>query len=125
MPCHRQEQMDNTKANCLWAMCSAKAFQQEMKLQSEIFVGFLRAVKSEGMEGQSSSEVQKIKWEDFANCIWQACAEFVAIFPKNLLKGVPPKRMGYEFKIDLKPDTAPIHKPIYKLSPLELQKAKT
>ena len=33
--------------------------------------------------------------------------------------------MGHEFKIDLEPDTAPIHRPIYKLSPLELQEAKT
>ena len=31
--------------------------------------------------------------------------------------------MGYEFKIDLELDNAPIHWPIYKLSPLELQEA--
>ena len=33
--------------------------------------------------------------------------------------------MGREFKIDLEPNTVPIHQPIYKLSPLELQEAKT
>ena len=33
--------------------------------------------------------------------------------------------MGHEFKIDLEPDTAPIHRPIYKLSPLELKEGKT
>ena len=30
-----------------------------------------------------------------------------------------------KFKIDLEPDTKPVHRPIYKLSPLELDGAKT
>ena len=100
-----------------------------MKLQSPAFVGILRAVKSEEKEGQSgedaSTEVEKIKREDLPDDIWSICKEFKAVFPKDLPKGVPPKRMGHEFKIDLEPDTAPIHRPIYKLSPLELQEAKT
>ena len=50
---------------------------------------------------------------------------FKAVVPRDLHKGVAPRRMGYEFKIDLEPNTAPIHQPIYKLSPLELQEAKT
>ena len=53
------------------------------------------------------------------------CKEFKAVFPKDLPKGDPPRRMGHEFKIDLEPDIAVIHLPIYKLSPLELQEAKT
>ena len=32
--------------------------------------------------------------------------------------------MGHEFKIELEDDTAPIHRPIYKLSPLELEEAR-
>ena len=32
--------------------------------------------------------------------------------------------MGQEFKIKLEDDTPPIHRPIYKLSPLELKEAK-
>ena len=32
--------------------------------------------------------------------------------------------MGHEFKIELEDDTPPIHRPIYKLSPLELEEAK-
>ena len=32
--------------------------------------------------------------------------------------------MGHEFKIDLEGETPPIHRPLYKLSPLELTKAK-
>ena len=87
-------------------------------------MGILRAVKSEHTEGQSgedpSSEVQKIKWEDLHDSIWKVCEEFAAVFPKDLPKAVPPWQMGRECKIDLEPDTTPIHRPIYKLSPLEL-----
>ena len=95
-----------------------------MKSQSPAFLGILRAVKSEEKDGQSgestSTAVAKIKREDLPDNIWRVCQEFEAIFPKDLPKGVPPRRMGHEFKIDLEPDTAPIHRPIYKLSPLEL-----
>ena len=97
-----------------------------MKLQSLAFVGILRAVKSKEKEGRSgedtSTEVEKIKREDLPDDIWIICKEFKAIFPKDLPKGVPPRRMGHEFKIDLEPDTALIHRPIYKLSPLEYKK---
>ena len=105
-------------------MCMAKAFEQEMENQSPAFLGILRVVKSENEDGQSGedtcTEVVKIKREDLPDNIWKVCQEFEAIFPKDLPKGVPPRRMGHEFKIDLEPDTAPIHRPIYKLSPLEL-----
>ena len=33
--------------------------------------------------------------------------------------------MGHEFKIDLEDKTPPIHRPLYKLSPMELKEAKT
>ena len=32
--------------------------------------------------------------------------------------------MGHEFKIEWEDDTPPIHKKVYKLSPLELEEAK-
>ena len=88
-----------------------------MENQSQTFVGILRAVKSEGVEGQSgedpNSEVQKTEWEGLPENIWKVCEEFVVVFRKDLPKGVPPRRMGHEFKIDLEPDTTPIHRPIY------------
>ena len=31
--------------------------------------------------------------------------------------------MGHEFRIDLEDDTPPVHRPLYKLSPLELEEA--
>ena len=129
LPCHRQRNEDLEELDCLRTMCTAKAFQHELKNQSPAFLGILRAVKSEDKDGQSgegtSTEVTKLQREDLPDNVWRVCREFEAIFPKDLPKGVPPRRMGHEFKIDLEPDTAPIHRPIYKLSPLELQEAKT
>ena len=110
-------------------MCTAKTFQQEMKLESLAFLGILRAVKLEDKDGQSgedsSTEVDKIKREGFLDNIWRVCKEFKVVFAKDLPKGVPSRRIGHEFKIDLEPDTTLIHQPIYKLSPLELQETKT
>ena len=33
-------------------------------------------------------------------------------------------RKGHEFRIDLEDDTPPVHRPIYKLSPLELEECR-
>ena len=52
------------------------------------------------------TEVEKIKREDLPEDIWKICEEFKAVFPKDLAKGVPPRRIGHEFKIYLEPDTA-------------------
>ena len=35
-----------------------------------------------------------------------------------------PVREGHEFKIDLEDEVPPIHRPLYKMSPLELKEAK-
>ena len=45
-------------------------------------------------------------------------------FPNRFTKGTATKEAGHEFKIDLELDTKPVHRPIYKLSPLELEEAK-
>ena len=47
------------------------------------------------------------------------------VFPSKLPKGVRPVRIVHKFKIDLEDETAPIHPPLYKLSPLELTETKT
>ena len=83
-------------------MCSAKVFAQEIKFQSPIFVGILRAVKSEEVDGQSGgdtpSEVQKIKRGDFRNIIWKLFEDFEGVFLKDLPEGVHPRRMGMNSK---------------------------
>ena len=73
---------------------------------------------------QVPSDVYKNKREVLPEEIWKVCEEYTDIFPKDLPKRLPPKRLGHEFKIDLELDTKPVHRPIYKLSPLELDEAK-
>lgn len=48
----------------------------------------------------------------------------MVVFLEDLPKGIPPKHMGHEFKIDLELGTNPIFRPIFKLGPLELQEVK-
>ena len=50
--------------------------------------------------------------------------DYKETFPTDLPPGLPPVQMGHEFKIKLEDDTLPIHRPIYKLSPLELEEAR-
>ena len=45
-------------------------------------------------------------------------------FLRNLPLGLPPVRHGHEFKIDFEDDVPPVHFPLYKMSPLELEEAK-
>ena len=79
----------------------------------------------EKVEGeQVPSDVHKIKREGLPEEIWKVCEEYANIFPSDLRKGLPPKRLGYKFKIDLEPHTKLVHRPIYKLSPLNLDEAK-
>ena len=50
--------------------------------------------------------------------------EFKDVSHVDLPARLPPVQMGHEFKIELDDDTPPVHRPIYKLSPLELEEAK-
>ena len=50
--------------------------------------------------------------------------EFDDVFPDDLPKGIPPIRRGFQFKIELEDNVPPVHRPLYKLSPLELDEAK-
>jgi hypothetical protein len=48
--------------------------------------------------------------------------EFLDVFPDDLPR-MPPER-AIEFKIELQPDTTPISKALYKMSPFELEELK-
>ena len=90
-------------------------------------MAFLRKVDESAVEKvdgeQNPSDVQKIKREGLPEEIWKVCEDYADILPKDLPKGLPLKRLGHEFKIDLEPEAKPVHQPIYKLSPLELEEA--
>ena len=96
-------------------MCSAKAFKRYLRKQKQpqAYVAFLRKVDESAEEkvkgAQVPSEVHKIKREGLPKEIWKVCEDCADIFPTNLSKGLPPKRLGHEFKIDLEPDTKPVH----------------
>ena len=50
--------------------------------------------------------------------------EYDDVFSQDLPLGLPPVREGHEFKIDLEDEVPPVHRPLYKMSPLELEEAK-
>ena len=91
-------------------------------------MAFLRKVDESAekkIEGaQVPSDVHKIKRRGLPKEIWKVCEEYADIFPRDLPKGLPPKRLGHEFKIDLEPGTKLVHPSIYKLIPLELDEAR-
>ena len=70
------------------------------------------------------SDVEKLRRPDLPSAIWEVLETYSDVFPSELPKGVPPVRMGHEFKIDLEDETPPIHRPLYKLNPLEPTEAK-
>jgi hypothetical protein len=65
----------------------------------------------------SLHHVVELKYEDI-----HVIREFPNVFP-NDLPGMPPER-AIEFKIELQPDTAPIAKDPYKMSPVEMKELK-
>ena len=69
-------------------------------------------------------EVEKAYHKDMPEQMKAIVQEYKDIFPMDLPPGLPPVRMGHEFKIELEDDTPPIHRPIYKFSPLELEEVK-
>ena len=80
----------------------------------------------EGTEDETiggPSDMENLWRPDLHSTIWEVLEAYVNVFPSELPKGVPPIRMGHEFKIDLEDETPPIHLPVYKISPLELTEA--
>ena len=69
-------------------------------------------------------DVAKTFHEDMPKSIKAILLDYKDIFPIDLPPGLPPVRMGHEFMIELEDDTPPIHRPMYKLSPLELEEAR-
>ena len=61
---------------------------------------------------QVPSYIHKIKREGLPEEIWKVYKEYANVFPLNLSKGLPPKRLDDESKIDLEANTKPVHRPI-------------
>ena len=95
-------------------------------------MAFIRPVKNEEKrivpvvpeKTETGYDVEKAYHKDIPEEIKAVLQEYKDIFPTDLPPRLSPARMGHEFKIELEDDTPPIHRPIYKLSPLELEEAK-
>ena len=78
----------------------------------------------EQKEGTGGTEEQKMHHEGMPEEIKAVLYEYKDIFPSDLPLGLPPMRKVHEFRIDLEDDTLPVYRPIYKLSPLELEECR-
>ena len=89
------------------------------------FLGIIRLVQeeSEGMDApEESTTTQKPKWDQaLPSSIRAILEEFDDVFPQDLPLGLPLVREGHEFKIDLEDEVPPVHRPLYKMSLLELE----
>ena len=74
---------------------------------------------------EESLITQKPKWDQaLPSHIRTVLEEFDDVFPQDLPLRLPPVRQGHAFRIDLEDDVPPVHRPLYKMSPLELDEAK-
>ena len=116
-------------------LCSAKQVERWFRQRTvdQAYLGFIRLVKDEKEQKivpmvsekiDTRCDVEKAFHEDMPESIKVVLLDYKDIFPTDLPPGLPPVRMGHEFKIELEDDTPPIHRPIYKLSPLELEEAR-
>ena len=88
-------------------------------------MAFIRQVEEEPETVvQTETEVEKMFRDGMPDLIKAVLNESSDIFRKDLPSGLPLICMGHEFKIELEDETPPVHRPIYKLSPLELEEAK-
>ena len=86
------------------------------------YLGFIRLVKDEKEHKivllvpekiATGCDVDKAFHEDMPQSIKAILLDYKDIFPTDLPLGLPPVRMGHEFKIELEDDTPPIHRSIY------------
>ena len=98
-----------------------------IKQGGEAFMGYIRKVEEPVPVvpvSTTGSDVEKALRSEMPQQIKDVLEEFEDIFPVDLPRGIPPVRMGHEFKIELEDDAPLVHRSIYKLSPLELEEAK-
>ena len=93
-------------------LCSAKELATVLRRgrSNNVFVAVIREAKEETVEsGNVSAEVEKAFHENMPECIKAVLHEFQDVFPEDLPPGIPPVRMGHEFRVELEDDTPPVH----------------
>lgn len=82
-------------------------------------------VVERGEAFNAPDDLEKLIRPDMPKAFQGVLEQHRGVFPKDLPKGLPPVRKGHEFRIDLEDEAmAPIHRPLYKLSPAELDEVK-
>ena len=112
-------------------LCTAKQVARWFRRRKvdEAYLAFIRPIKNEEKrivpivpeKTETGCDVEKAYQKDMPEEINAVLQQYKDIFPTDLPLGLPSVRMVHEFKIELEDNTPPIHRPIYKLSPLELE----
>ena len=83
---------------------SAKAFKQILQRNSRgewAYLGLIRKVDDLGT-GEANvgapSDVENLRRPGLPTVIWEVLERYEDVFPSEFPKGVPPGRMGHEFK---------------------------
>ena len=108
------------------SLISAKQMSRLVRTKQidRAFIAFIRLADEDVQEEQQDAG-QSNKWRsDLPADIQTVLQDFDDIFPDDLPPGLPPKRQGHEFKIELEDNVPPVHRPLYKLSLMELEEAK-
>ena len=117
-----------SKVNCISAKAFKRAIRKRKIKEDTVFLGLIQKVQepiqqvdvAKKYKGKSDLGAFHVWREDMPECIKIVIKEYSDIFPQDLPPGLPLVRIGHEFRIDLEDDTPPVHRPLYKLSPLEL-----
>jgi hypothetical protein len=124
-------QRKGSTANASVAMVSAKQMSNMLRRKevTRAFVGYVRKAEEEKTESETEVALSdlnstQLQRKDLPESVKAVLKEFEDVFPTDLPIGKPPVRKGHEFKIELEDDVPPVHRPLYKLSPLELQEAR-
>ena len=92
------------------------------------FLGFVQMAKEENVaekyNGKFDLGAIHLWREDLPLEIKAVFNDYEDAFPKDLPPRLPPIHKGHKFKIELEDDAPPVHRLLYKLSPLELVEAK-
>ena len=121
------QKRDAKDTNAEVHLCTAKQMERQVQRGQALFLAMVRPAQEE-METEDrkpgETDEQKMHHKEMPEEIKAVLNEFKDVFPCDLPPGLPPVRQGHQFRIELEDDTPPVHRPIYKLSPLELDEAK-
>ena len=108
-----------------------RAIRKRRIKEDIVFFGLIQKVQepieqvdvAKTYKGKSNLGEVHVWQKDMPECIKAVLKECEDSFPKDLPPRLPPVRMGHEFRINLEDGTPLVHKPLFKLSPLELEEA--